>query len=990
VAEYLIQPWDTEDPEIGVALDMWVPPEIDELALRVITYYDMTVHDKTLITSKPDKGGAIWKIETDKGPRSLKVLHRKPIRSLFSVGAQDYIVKQGGRVPELKQTKEGALYVEEGGKYWIVTDWIETLTPASKDLKGAQALCYGLGEFHRHSRGYVPPVGSQRASRLYRWPAYYRKIIKKFDWFRNVAKAYNDIPSSQTLLSTLEIYERQALDALSLLEQSSYAQMASMGEEHWGLVHQDYGWSNGQLGSGGLWVIDLDGVAYDLPIRDLRKLISSTMDDLGRWDVTWIQGMIDAYHQANPLDVETYEILLNDLAFPNEFYKHMSEMLFEPVDFLNNDLEGIIQRVTLLEKTKGLALAELELGKHKFQKGDYASRPDIEPEALEQMQMKATMGNTTLPSLLLKENFPINSDTIQAGFYLRKDGLLTESNSPVKEGSLKENKCVQKNEDHHGKLKVLMICTEKLPVPPVRGGAIQTYIQGISGILSQQHDLTILGTTDPSLPLEGYENNIRYVRIAGVQVLEVYAKKVVDFLQNNSFDLIHVFNRPRLIPLIREVAPHSRLILSMHNDMFGPNKIHHKDALIAINEVERIITVSDYVGNTISSLYPPASSKVHTIYSGVDLDTFIPCEKSATAAQIRQKLREEYNLKSKTVILFVGRLTPKKGTDLLIQALNEVHSIDSNIALVIVGGTWYSVDKVTDYVGYVRALAERASFPIITTGYVAADLVHQWFWAGDIFVCPSQWQEPLARVHYEAMAAGLPFLTTARGGNPEVVIDQNGLIVDRPEDPIEFAAKLRVLLSDPKLRQRMGQTGRQLAEERFSWERVAHEVLEEWKPQFIHIAKSESASGDLDKVEVSGKVEDLDKIKRLGKIKGLNKVKGLGKIKALDKVKGSGKIKPLDKVKGSGKIKSLDKIKGSGKIKPLDKVKRLGKAQDLDIVKGLSKTKDLDIVLDSALEAGSSVVKITRNKIVPMRLDNNALSFTGPSVVKITRELIAR
>ena len=306
MAEYLIQPWDTEDPEIGVALDMWVPPEIDELALRVITYYDMTVHDKTLITSKPDKGGAIWKIETDKGPRSLKVLHRKPIRSLFSVGAQDYIVKQGGRVPELKQTKEGALYVEEGGKYWIVTDWIETLTPASKDLKGAQALCYGLGEFHRHSRGYVPPVGSQRASRLYRWPAYYRKIIKKFDWFRNVAKAYNDIPSSQTLLSTLEIYERQALDALSLLEQSSYAQMASMGEEHWGLVHQDYGWSNGQLGSGGLWVIDLDGVAYDLPIRDLRKLISSTMDDLGRWDVTWIQGMIDAYHQANPLDVETY------------------------------------------------------------------------------------------------------------------------------------------------------------------------------------------------------------------------------------------------------------------------------------------------------------------------------------------------------------------------------------------------------------------------------------------------------------------------------------------------------------------------------------------------------------------------------------------------------------------------------------------------------------------------------------------------------------
>ncbi|TGE31487.1 CotS family spore coat protein [Desulfosporosinus sp. Sb-LF] len=809
---------------------MWVPPEIDELAQRVITYYDMEVHERILITSKPDKGGAIWKIETDKGPRSLKVLHRKPIRSLFSVGAQDYIVKQGGRVPELKKTKEGALYVEGGGKLWIVTDWIETLTPASKDLEGAQALCYGLGEFHRHSQGYIPPASSKRASRLYRWPAYYQKIIKKIGWFRQISKAYNDLPSSQTLLSHVEIFERQALDALSLLEQSSYAHMVSMGEEHWGLVHQDYGWSNGQLGSGGLWVIDLDGVAYDLPIRDLRKLISSTMDDLGQWDVTWIQGMIDAYHQANPLDVETYEILLNDLAFPNEFYKHIKEMLLDPISFINNELEQIIQRLTLLERTKGLALAELQLDKHKYQTGNYASRPDIDPETLQLMQIKATTDNTTLPRLLNNEDTLLNSDEIREDYFLQKHKLLMEMNRLANKGGLTENNFLQKNE--YPKLKVLMICTEKLPIPPVRGGAIQTYIEGISGILSQQHDLTILGTTDPSLPLEEYRNNIQYVRIDSEQAFEIYAKKVVDFLKTNRFDLIHAFNRPRLIPLIRDIAPHSRIILSMHNDMFGTNKIHPKDALTAIAEVEQIVTVSDYVGNTISSLYPLAASKVHTIYSGVTLDTFVPWRNSKEATQIRRKLRKDFNLEDKTVILFVGRLTPKKGTDLLIHALNEIQSYDSNIALVIVGGTWYSVDKVTDYVAYVRALAERASFPVITTGYVSADLIHQWFWAGDIFVCPSQWQEPLARVHYEAMAASLPFLTTARGGNPEIVINQNGLIVDSPEDSIEFAEKLKILLSDPELCQRMGQTGRRLAEERFSWERVAHEVLEAWNPRF--------------------------------------------------------------------------------------------------------------------------------------------------------------
>jgi len=806
VEDYLIQPWDLEEKRTGVNLDMWAPPEVDKLAQLVMAYYDMEIYTKTLITSKPDKGGAIWKIETNKGPRSLKLLHRKPIRSLFSVGAQDYVVKNGGRVPQLIKTKEGALYVEKGGKLWIVTDWIESLTPASKDLSGAQALCYGLGEFHRHTRGYTPPTGSQKASRLFRWPAYYKKIITKIGWFRNVAKANSDIPSSQVLLSVIDSFERQALDALSLLEQPFFSQMLSMGEEHWGLVHQDYGWSNGQLGTGGLWVIDLDGVAYDLPIRDLRKLISSSMDDLGMWDVPWIQGMISAYHDANPIDRETYEILLNDLAFPNEFYKHLNEMLFNPIDFLTNHLEGIMLHLNLLEKTKGSALAELALDKEKFQPRHYGENAGLELEKLEIMQIKASMEGSTLPKLITKEKVPL---------------------SPAK---IQHQKDVPKisfgNEDQ---LKVLMICTEKLPVPAVRGGAIQTYIDGISGLLSHQHFLTILGTTDPTLPIEEFKDNIRYVRIESEHFFEIYAARVIDFLQKESFDLIHVFNRPRLIPLIREVAPNARLILSMHNDMFDINKIDRQDALITIREVERIITVSDYVGKTISNLYPQAASKVRTIYSGVDLKKFIPWETSNQAAQVRHKLRSSYGLEDKTVILFVGRLTPKKGADLLIQVINKLSIKNSNIALVIVGGTWYSVDSVTDYVAYVRALAEKAKFPVITTGYVSSDVIHEWFWAGDIFVCPSQWQEPLARVHYESMAAGLPFLTTARGGNPEVVIDQNGLLVDRPEDSLEFAEKLNILIADLQLRRKMGQTGRRLAEEHFSWDRVAHEVSESWK-----------------------------------------------------------------------------------------------------------------------------------------------------------------
>ncbi len=77
------------------------------------------------------------------------------------------------------------------------------------------------------------------------------------------------------------------------------------------------------MGEGGIWIIDLDGVAYDLPIRDLRKLITSTMDDMGVWDVTWMKAMIQAYHQANPIEHDLFQVLLIDMALPNEFYKNV-------------------------------------------------------------------------------------------------------------------------------------------------------------------------------------------------------------------------------------------------------------------------------------------------------------------------------------------------------------------------------------------------------------------------------------------------------------------------------------------------------------------------------------------------------------------------------------------------------------------------------------------------------------------------------------------
>jgi spore coat protein SA len=354
MSNYIIQPWGTAEQDFED-----VPAELTELAKQVMMNYDMKVNNMIMITSKPDKGGAIWQIDTDKGMRSLKVLHRSPERSMFSVGAQEYLVNQGARVPKLIRSKSGKNCVKAGGKLWIVTDWID-LTPADQTtIEGFAQLCYGLGEFHHHSKGYTPPFGAKYSSRLHNYPKQYQKVVTKIGWFRDLARAYPETPASQTLFKLVDKYQNQAIQALQRLDTTSYYKLIAKGEQYWGLAHQDYGFSNGQIGPQGVWIIDLDGVSFDLPIRDLRKLVTSSMEDRGTWDVNWMNGMIEAYNRANPISPQLFNVFLTDMMLPNEFYKHVKEIIFHPEMSMNEELLTLLSNIESQDATKWTALQQL-------------------------------------------------------------------------------------------------------------------------------------------------------------------------------------------------------------------------------------------------------------------------------------------------------------------------------------------------------------------------------------------------------------------------------------------------------------------------------------------------------------------------------------------------------------------------------------------------------------------------------------------------------
>jgi len=343
--------------------DLTVPPEIQALAERAAKAWDMKVSGWTVAATKPEKGwGAIWRIETNRGPRSLKLLHRPFERNLFSIGAQDYLVKRKARVAPLVPARDGLLYTVVDGRMFIVTEWIEGLHPAPKDTPdGAALLCNGLAEFHRKSQGYQPPPGAAHSSRLHRWPRVYRKLRNKLDWFEHLARAYRDMPASPVLLEVLPRFKAQADEAIRMLEASAYQKLVARGDQAWGLAHQDYGWSNGQVGPDGkIWIIDLDGVAFDLAFRDLRKLITGTMDDRGDWDLTWMKAMIKAYHEVNPIEPEAMQVMLIDMFLPNEFYKLVKDVLYDP-NMLDGALVAALQRLLITDERKQQALRELGL-----------------------------------------------------------------------------------------------------------------------------------------------------------------------------------------------------------------------------------------------------------------------------------------------------------------------------------------------------------------------------------------------------------------------------------------------------------------------------------------------------------------------------------------------------------------------------------------------------------------------------------------------------
>lgn len=187
--------------------------------------------------------------------------------------------------------------------------------------------------------------------------------------------------------------------------------------------------------------------------------------------------------------------------------------------------------------------------------------------------------------------------------------------------------------------------------------------------------------------------------------------------------------------------------------------------------------------------------------------------------EARQKLRQLYGVPSKTpIVLFLGRLHPKKRPDLLLKTLGQLaaQNYDFHFILAGSGNPGYKNDltRLVSSMG----LVSRTSF----SGFVAKgdkDLLLQ---GSDIFVLPSL-SENFGIAVAEAMAAGLPVVVTSDVQiASEISTARAGLVAEGEVGALrDVIAKL---LRDPELRRELGSNGKQLAKQRYSWDLIAQNL----------------------------------------------------------------------------------------------------------------------------------------------------------------------
>jgi glycosyltransferase involved in cell wall biosynthesis len=230
-----------------------------------------------------------------------------------------------------------------------------------------------------------------------------------------------------------------------------------------------------------------------------------------------------------------------------------------------------------------------------------------------------------------------------------------------------------------------------------------------------------------------------------------------------------------------------------------------------VRDAAVVITVSNYTAAWLQERFPALKRKIHRVYNGIDLASITP----HTTGHAKH---------DPPIIFSVGRLIGKKGFDDLIRVCAHLRSAEVPFQCHIAGEGPLAVDLRM----FIQSFGLQKEVHLL--GALPQKDILAWLGAANVFALPCVTEKDggkdnLPTVLMEAMAAGLPCVSTTLAGIPEMVVQEQTGFLCEERHPKEFAYLVERLLRDPTLAEAYGQAGLKRAQSLFAKEITARQLL---------------------------------------------------------------------------------------------------------------------------------------------------------------------
>jgi glycogen synthase len=323
-----------------------------------------------------------------------------------------------------------------------------------------------------------------------------------------------------------------------------------------------------------------------------------------------------------------------------------------------------------------------------------------------------------------------------------------------------------------------------------------------------------------------FDKSATFMRKARLATAKHNDKETSVQIQKHQPDVIFIWSLLRLTPAPAKIAEKSGIpVVFTFNDENITSFLSHPFGLTPKKCVHWFLDKFIMPNITLDGLKFSYSTCISKILKRNIIARGLPIEASRIIYQgipiERFPLKEgDVTVHSPIKILYAGQLHAYKGVHTVLGALGTLQTRTGvpKFSLTIVG------KGPDDYTRRLHDEAAKIGPSVKFLGLVPHAEMPAIYREHDLFVFPSIWEEPFGLTHLEAMASGLPVVSTANGGQGEFLVDEENSLVFPPEDESVLANQLARLMTDRALYAKLVKNGRSTVEEHFTFSRYVDDL----------------------------------------------------------------------------------------------------------------------------------------------------------------------